>query len=139
MGDFSTGALIGAAIVLVVIGFMLMRPPPAINASFGGKRMGFSTTVSHAAAYRAVAGLGQSGKLKVARSDEGLWRVLLADGLSWTSWGFYYPVDFSPRSDGGTDVTIGIKSKAFQWGPFVTMAHKRTTETVRGAIERARA
>jgi hypothetical protein len=132
---FSSGIFIGAIAVLVVIGLLLLRPPPPINAEFGGKRLGFSTKVPVAEAYRAVANLGPVQKLSVARADEGMRRVLLGDRVSWTSWGFWYPVDFTARADGGTDVSIGIRSKAIQWGPFVGVAHRRTLAAVQSAVE----
>jgi Flp pilus assembly protein CpaB len=132
---FNGGILIGLAVMAVVIGVMLMRPPPAIHASFGGKRLGFSTKVPIAEAYRAVSNIGPGEKLSVARADEGIGRVILADGIGWTSWGFYYPVDFVKRSDGSTDVSVGIRSKAIQFGPLVTRAHQRTLETVRRLVE----
>lgn len=133
--SFSQGVLIGGVVLLVIIGIMLLRPPPPINTQFGGKRLGFSTEVPIADAYRAVANFGTGQKLSVARSDEGMKRVLLGDRVGWTSWGFWYPVDFTSRSDGGTDVSIGIRSKAIQWGPFVGVAHRRTLAAVQSAVE----
>lgn len=131
---FNSGILIGVAVMAVVIVVMLMRPPPAIDAVFGGKRLGFSTKVPVTEAYRAVSNFPQ-GKLSVVRADEGLKRVILADGMGWTSWGFYYPVDFVARHDGGTDINIGIRSKAIQFGPLVTRAHGKTLEAVRSIVE----
>jgi uncharacterized membrane protein len=132
---FSSGIFFGAIAVLVVIGVLLLRPAPPIDAQFGGKRLGFSTRVPPAEAYRAVATLRAGQKLSVARADERTKRVLLGDRVSWTSWGFWYPVDFIARTDGGTDVSIGIRSKAIQWGPFVGVAHRKTLAAVQSAVE----
>ena len=139
MDGFIWGALIGGGGMLFVGLLLLMRPAPAIDMTFGGKRMSFTTRVPVADAYRAIANLGPGHKFSVARESEPRKRVLLADGLSFSSWGFYYPVDLVGRPDGTTEVSLGIRSKALQWGPLVTRAQKKMLDEVQALVEGRRA
>jgi hypothetical protein len=136
---FFWGALIGGGAMLFVCLLLLMRPAPAIDMTFGGKRMSFTTRVTVADAYRAIANPGPGHKFSVARQSEGIRRVLLADGLSLSSWGFYYPVDLVAQPDGTTEVSLGIRSKALQWGPLVTRAQKKMLDQVQALVEGPRA
>lgn len=133
------GIIIGVVGMSAISLLMLLRPAPPIDAQFGGKRLGFSTSVPPAEAYRAIANLGPGYKFSVARSSEPMKRLLLADGMGFSSWGFYYPVDLAARADGGTDVSIGIRSKAIQWGPLVTRAQKKMVDQLQALVESKRA
>ena len=133
------GIIIGVVGMSSISLLMLLRPAPPIETNFGGKRIGFTTRVPVADAYRAIANLGPGYKFAVARSSGPLKRLLLADGMSFSSWGFYYPVDLTARPDGGTEVSVGIRSKAIQWGPLVTRAQKKMVEQLQALVEGKRA
>lgn len=134
----SGGLLIGVLAALVLVALMRLRPPPSIEKPFEGRTLGFTTTLPIADAFRAIASGPKGERFKVLRFDAQKKRVLLSDRMSWTSWGFYYPVEFAERADEkGTDVTVGIRSKAIQFGPLVTRAHKRTIERVQALVELA--
>lgn len=51
-------------------------------------------------------------------------RLLFAKNPGFTDWGFFYPVFVAAAPNGGSQVQVGIASRAFQWGPLVTKAHK---------------
>ena len=57
--------------------------------------------------------------------------VLLSDGASATSWGFYYPIYLSPEGSHQTQVEVGIQSKVIQMGPVVTKHHRCCVDMVK--------
>ncbi|MCP3798427.1 hypothetical protein NLX83_04055 [Allokutzneria sp. A3M-2-11 16] len=60
--------------------------------------------------------------------------VLLSSRPSAFTWGFFYPAVVS--ADGaGTRVDLGIKSKAFQYGPLVTRAHRKLAGALAGLVQ----
>ncbi len=132
------GIVIGAVVAVLIVLLAQLRPPPPMTKPWRGRKSTFVTTVPYADAFRAIASPPAEEKLKVQQFDAQARRVLLSDGMGWTSWGFWYPVDFVERDDGTTEVSVGIWSKAFQWGPFVGRAQDRMTATVRRLVEYAR-
>jgi hypothetical protein len=96
-----------------------MRPVPAIDYDFGPDRTSFEVATPPDEAFKVIEGLPVSAKYKLGRADASLRRVILEDGMTMKSYGYYYPVDIAPAGAGST-VTVGIKSKyPFQFGPIV--------------------
>lgn len=60
----------------------------------------------------------------VADADPARGIVLLSSRPTVLTWGFFYPAVVSAEG-AGTRVDLGIKSKLFQYGPFVTQAHRK--------------
>jgi hypothetical protein len=103
----------------------------------------FSTAVAPAEVFRIVENVGPGDSFKLGRADSGRSRVILHDGLTWTSFGFYYPVDIAPGADGQTQVTVGIKSKyPLQFGPLVKAqqekANRKMADYLKSRIEAGR-
>jgi hypothetical protein len=115
-----TGAITAVVVIAIIYAYVLLRPVPAIDADFGTRKVTFTTSVPPTDVFRIVENVGPSDSYKLGRADSGRSRVILHDGLSWTSFGFFYPVDIAPGADGQTRVTVGIKSKyPLQFGPLV--------------------
>ena len=134
------GAITALIVVAIIYAYVLLRPVPGIETNFGDRKVSFSTSVPAADVFRIVENVGPSDSFKLGRSDSGRGRVILQDGLSWTSFGFYYPVDIAPGANGQTQVTVGIKSKyPLQFGPLVRMqqekANARIADYLKSRIE----
>jgi hypothetical protein len=57
--------------------------------------------------------------------------LLLSDGVTAFSFGFFYPISLTPEGLGHTRVEIGIRSRAFQFGPVVGRHHRKCVETLK--------
>jgi hypothetical protein len=126
-----TGAITAIIIVALIYGYVLLKPVPPIEADFGARKVSFTTAVPAADVFRIVENVGPSDSYKLGRADSGRGRVILHDGLTWTSFGFYYPVDIVPGSDGQTQVTVGIKSKyPLQFGPLVKLQQEKANQKI---------
>jgi len=126
-----TGAITALILVAIIYGYVLLRPVPRIDADFGDRKVTFSTSRPAPEVFRIVETVGPSDSVKLGRSDAGRGRVILQDGLSWTSFGFYYPVDIAPVADGQTQVTVGIKSKyPLQFGPLVKAQQEKANRKI---------
>lgn len=126
-----TGAITAIIIVALIYGYVLLKPVPPIEADFGPRKVSFSTAVPAADVFRIVENVGPSDSYRLGRADSGRGRVILHDGLTWTSFGFYYPVDIAPGADGQTQVTVGIKSKyPLQFGPLVKLQQEKANQKI---------
>ena len=105
-----SGAFIGffvAIIVLVIIyGYTSFRPVPAIDHDFGPEKQSFTVATPPDEAFRVIEALPVSAKYKLGRADPDRRRVILQDGMTMRSYGYYYPVDIAPSGDGSA-VSIG--------------------------------
>lgn len=126
-----TGAITALLIVAIIYGYVLLQPVPSIDTDFGDRKLSFSTARPAAEVFRIIETVGPGDSVRLGRSDPGRGRVILHDGLSWTSFGFYYPVDIAPGEDGQTRVTVGIKSKyPLQFGPLVRAQQEKANQKV---------
>ncbi len=135
-----TGAITALIVVGIIYLYVMMRPVPPIETNFGDRKVSFTTAVAASDVFRIVENVGPSDSYKMGRSDSGRGRVILQDGMSWTSFGFYYPVDIAPGANGETQVTVGIKSKyPLQFGPLVKKqqetANQRMADFLKSRIE----
>jgi hypothetical protein len=126
-----TGAITALIVVGIIYLYVMMRPVPPIETNFGDRKVTFNTTKPAADVFRIVENVGPSDSYRLGRADSGRGRVILQDGLSWTSFGFYYPVDIAPGADGQTQVTVGIKSKyPLQFGPLVKAQQEKANQKI---------
>lgn len=135
-----TGAITAVVIVGLIYLYVMLKPVPPIHADFGPRKVSFLTPVPAADVFRIIENVGPSDSYKLGRADSGRGRVILHDGLTWTSFGFFYPVDIAPGPEGQTQVTVGIKSKyPLQFGPLVKAqqekANRRIADYLRSRIE----
>ena len=59
--------------------------------------------------------------------------VILSSGVTFGSWGFFYPVHVHP-SGSGSKIVVGISSKVFQIGPLVTRAQNKCVEAIEATL-----
>ena len=138
--------LVGFIVALIVLGciygYTALRPVPPIGSDFGQVKSSFTIAVPADKAFATIAAPPPASvKYQVAASDPATQRVLLLDGMTMSSYGYYYPVDFG-ATGAGTMVTVGIKSKyPFQFGPFVARAQQKAHDamiaTLKAKIEAA--
>ena len=131
--------LFGLIVALIIVGgiyaYTSLRPVPPIGSNFGAVKTTFMTDVPPDRAQAIIAAAPVGAKYKVAASDEQMKRVLLQDGMSMQSYGYYYPVDFLPVND-ATMVTVGIKSKyPLQIGPFVARAQQKALAAMAATLK----
>jgi hypothetical protein len=134
-----SGAFIGffvAIIVLVIIyGYTSFRPVPPIDHDFGPDKTSFDVATPPDEAFKVIEGLPVSAKYKLGRADPERRRVILQDGMTMKSYGYYYPIDIAP-SGSGSSVTVGIKSKyPFQFGPIVRRQREKQLEVAVGDVK----
>lgn len=60
--------------------------------------------------------------------------VLLSTKPTFATWGFFYPVHVAADGRGGSEITVGIKSKLFQFGPLVTKWHRQCLLAVQTTV-----
>ena len=126
-----TGAITALVVVALIYAWSAFQPIPAIDTDFGDRKVSFATNVPPDRVFKAVEGVGPSDSYKLGRADATRGRVILHDTLSWSSFGFYYPVDIATGSDGRTNVTVGIKSKyPLQFGPLVKRQQEKANQKV---------
>jgi hypothetical protein len=129
-----TGILTALVLIGLIMAYAHLRPMPAIDASFGTRSLVLQVPQMPEDVFRAVS--GGVAEAKVGRADAALGRVLLHDGVTLSSFGFYYPVDIVPASGGGSRVTVGIQSKfPLQFGPFVRAQQEKANRKMVDAIE----
>jgi hypothetical protein len=59
--------------------------------------------------------------------------VILSSGVTFASWGFFYPVHVHPEGT-GSKIVVGVASKVFQIGPIVTRAHAKCVAAIEAAL-----
>jgi len=122
-----TGLIIGLIVVAVLSVFVSRRPPPPIDADFGPDAVSFTTATPAEEAFKVAEALPLGASYKLGRADAAKARVILRDGMTMNSYGYFYAVDVA-SSAGGSTVTVNAKSKyPMQFGPIV----KRQREAAR--------
>jgi hypothetical protein len=130
-----TGLVIALVILAIIYGYVAMRPVPSIDADFGPEKQSFTVATPPDEAFKVIEALPVSAKYKLGRADATRRRVILQDGVTMKSYGYYYPVDIAPASE-GSSVTVGIKSKyPFQFGPIVKKQREKQLANVIGDVK----
>ena len=138
--DLIQGAIIGAIVGAVVGGVFALAGYVLATASKGLRYLtamprrvtGYAVPqmpdVAYATLMNGVAGVNAP----ITAADPANRRILFAKSPGLFDWGFFYPVHITALPQGGSQIQVGIASRAFQWGPLVTKAHKAFTDaTVR--------
>lgn len=130
-----TGLVIALIVLAIIYGYVAMRPVPPIDYDFGPHKQSIESAASPDAAFGAIEAIASAGKYKLGRADATKRRVILQDGITAKSFGYYYPVDIAP-SGAGSSVTVGIKSKyPFQFGPIVRRQAEKQLAVVIGDVQ----
>jgi len=114
-----TGLIIGLIVVAIISVFVAKRPAPPIDADLGPNKVSFGTATPADQVFKVAEALPVSAAYKLGRADAGRGRVILSDGMTMNSYGYFYSVDIAPAA-GGSTVTVSAKSKyPIQFGPIV--------------------
>lgn len=135
-----TGAWIGLTVGLVVMGLGFAVAFTARRSYVGRNRpsrlLSLTTDRSSQEVREALLALAQCSKYKLEEDKPEHQLVTLSSRPTAFSWGFFFPIYIEPQKDGPTQLTIGIESKVFQYGPIVTHHHQACFTTVRDALAR---
>ncbi|MCB9947114.1 MAG: hypothetical protein H6842_04710 [Rhodospirillaceae bacterium] len=130
-----SGALIGAVVgLLVVLVFMAIAKTKTGSLDMPVQRSGtVAASVPPEEVLRRLEAAAPRNGLKVEQVDAAGGRILLSDGTSFTSFGNFYPIAVAPAAS-GAEITVGLKTKAPQYGPVVGRNHNRIMDKVRTMV-----
>jgi hypothetical protein len=129
-----TGLVIALIVLAAIYGYSALRPVPAIDADFGPEKTTFSVATPPGEAVRVVEGLPVSSKYKLGRADTQRMRIILQDQATFTSYGYFYPVDIAPQGSGSL-LTVGVKPKyPLQFGPVVKRQREKALADIAAAL-----
>ena len=123
-------------IVVLVIGHFIasMRKGPSTTGKKPNRIQSFSTVSSPEEALKSVIRFAQESGYNISSMDEASCRVVLEESASASSWGFFFPVFISKKSDGSTLIEVGIKSKLVQVGPIVSRSHNKCVNGIKATL-----
>lgn len=130
-----TGAIIGGVIGMVVVGIYWILASQA-KPSFDVKlqRSGaFAAPMPPAAVIARLRDGAAAQKLEVALLDEANGRIILSEPVTVWSFGSFIHVTAEPAG-GDAKVTVGLKTKAPQWGPVLGKIHKKVADKVKAIL-----
>jgi hypothetical protein len=122
-----TGLVVALILVALIWAFVTLRPAPPLDAALGSDVVTFTTTTPPADTFKIAEALPVSAHYKLARADAGKGRVILSDGMSMNSYGYFYTVQIEPAAAGSTVTVYAQPRYPLQFGPIV----KRQRETAR--------
>ena len=126
------GAVVGAAVVLV-FGLLSRRRKGSFDMKVN--RSGIvETTLPPADALQRIEVSAAGQGLKVEQVDTAGLRILLSEGLGFSSFGHFFPITVAPAEGGGSAITVGLKTKVPQYGPVVGRNHRKIMDKVRTAV-----
>ena len=131
-----TSALIGAvigALVVIIFGFVSSRRKGSFDVKVNRSGVVDTTLAPDEALRRIEAAATQQG-LTVEQVDTAGQRILLSEGLGFSSFGHFFPISVAATEGGGSAVTVGLKTKVPQYGPVVGRNHRKIMEKVRSAV-----
>jgi hypothetical protein len=94
----------------------------------------FVTSNTPSSVLKTLIRFAQQSGYKIEFLDEAKGNIVLSDGASLTSYGFFYPVFLTSERESQTLVEVGIKSKVWQVGPIVSRRHDKCFNSVKAAI-----
>ncbi len=126
------GAAIGVVMIVVFLVVAFNRRGGVGRTTMGGRRLEVQTAALPDAAFAGVQALGAPYKVDDADRARGL--IVLSTAPSFTTWGFFYPVEIVARPGGGSTIHVGIKSKVIQVGPIVGIWHRRCVQAIEAQL-----
>ena len=129
------GAIIGGVIgVIMVVVFGIIAHFKKASFDVKVKRSGvIETAGAPDETIRRIQSSAPGAGLKVEEIDTAGHRILLSEGLSFGSFGHFFPIS-AEASAGGARVTVGMSTKIPQYGPVVSRNHRKIMDKVRGMI-----
>jgi len=118
----------------IILGIISMRKGSSTLKKKSKKLKSFTSSLPPREAFKAVVCWASASTYKIDDINEEETKLVLSDGVTFTSWGFFYPVFVSAAENGKSLIEVGIKSKALQIGPKVWRAHERCMSAVKAAL-----
>ena len=131
-----TSALIGAVVGGAVV-FIFALISGRRKGSFDVKlnRSGVvKTALAPEEALRRIEASAAGQGLKIEQVDTAGLRILLSEGLGISTFGHFFPISVAPAEDGGSAITVGLKTKVPQYGPVVGRNHRKIMNKIRTAV-----
>ena len=129
--------MIGSLIVILAVAGLLAyaaaRKPASAARQRPGRLLSRTTPLSADEVLARAEQFGRSAGYGVDHIDGAAAPLVLSQGAGLFSFGFFYPLFLTP-TPGGTMVELGIQSRAFQFGPLVTRAHRKLFEGLTAAL-----
>jgi hypothetical protein len=131
-----TGLIVGLIVVAIISVFIAMRPAPPIDADLGPDKISFTSADTPAETFKIAEALPVSApNYKLGRADAGKGRVILSDGMTMSSYGYFYAVDVA-LAPGGSTVTVSVKSRyPLQFGPIVRKQREAARQKLVDALK----
>ena len=98
------------------------------------KIIAFTVAVPPTKVIQIIREFAQNNRYSISPFSEVENRIILGEGASWTSYGFFYPVYISDKDNGSSLIEVGIKGKVMQFGPIVSKKHKNMVNDLKKAI-----
>lgn len=111
--SFIMGLIIGSVIYGIGLIISIMRPGYSAIRSKPSRLQSFTTELNPEETMKAIVRFAQQTGYKISFTDEAKGQLVLDKPVSFTSYGFFFPVFVSQQSDNTNLVEIGIKSKFF--------------------------
>jgi hypothetical protein len=128
------GILIGLIIAAVFLFVAISRKSSSSLNSKPQRSESVTTTKSIEEALRLITSFASSSGYKVSHFEPESGQLVLEEGTSMTSYGFFYPISVISNGAGGSLVQIGVKSRAFQVGPVVGRSLDKVVNGIKAAL-----
>jgi hypothetical protein len=124
--------------LIAVIGIVYIIASMRRGTSFIGfktKRLeSFSTELSPEDTLKTIINFAQQTGYKIPALDDASGHLVLEESASILSWGFFFPVSVTGKSNNFTIVEVGVKPKIFQVGPLVSRSHEKCVSGIKAAL-----
>lgn len=131
--DFVVIVAVGVAVVLVLLLVAFTRKGSVAAIAMTKQRIVLHATAPPDVVYGWLTQHCPAG-YSVEDADPARRIVILSSRPTLFTLGFFYPT-FVYTEGGGTRVDLGIKSKAFQYGPLVTRDHRKLAQALASLIQ----
>ncbi|MEQ8970612.1 MAG: hypothetical protein RIE73_09475 [Coleofasciculus sp. C1-SOL-03] len=98
------------------------------------KRSSFTTEVCPQEALKVIIRYALQTDYMIEALDENQRWIVLGKPVTFTSWGFFFPIWITNRGDKKTLIDVGIQSKAGQIGVLVSRTHERFFNGIKAAF-----
>ena len=128
------GLIIGIVVACAFLFYAISRKSSSSLQSKPQRSKSVSTSKSVEDALRVISSYASGNGYKISHFDPELGQIVLEEGASMTSYGFFFPIKITSKVAGGSSVEVGIKSRAFQMGPIVGRSHDKVVNGIMAAL-----
>jgi len=126
--------LIGLIVAAVFLFIAISRKSSSTLESTPQRSESVLTNKSTQDVIKSITLFASSNGYKVSHFDPEQGQLVLEEGLSMSSYGFFFPIRVIANGSNGSMVQIGIKSRAFQVGPVVGRSLDKVVAGVKAAL-----